>query len=145
MRDLYADSLKRQTPSPLNLTPLLDVMLLLLIFFLLTSTFVRPTIEVDLPGATHTTLSPEHQAEITLTLTREGQLLMDGIPVSMSELNTRLTEALMQDLNRPIRLQVDKNSRFGRFIAVMDTVKGTGATQLLIETNRTFTEENDDQ
>ena len=71
-----------------NLTPLIDMMFLLLIFFLLTSFLVRPSIPVALP---ETEIAEVHeQAEITITIFKDGRLLLNGNTISDERLATRL-------------------------------------------------------
>ena len=61
----------RGGPGP-NIMPLLDVMLLLLIFFLLASVFIQPTLNVDLPQATNSTQDFRHHKQITIVVTATG-------------------------------------------------------------------------
>ncbi|MFQ5881967.1 MAG: ExbD/TolR family protein [Candidatus Methylomirabilales bacterium] len=137
MLDVSPEPANAKATTSLNITPLVDVMLLLLIFFLLASTFIRPTFKVDLPGAAHSRLDPQRKQQITISLTREGRVFVDEVPVPLRELQGRLAEAIAQDRDRPVLLQTDKNCSFGFFVAAMDAAKGAGAEQLIIETTRT--------
>ncbi len=124
------------TSTHLNITPLMDVMFLLLIFFLLASTFIRPAFEVELPGAAHSQLHQERTQRITISVNRTGQILIDEMPIALSELQPHLAKVLRQDREKAVLLQADKQSAFGLFVAVMDAAKGAGATQFIIETIR---------
>jgi biopolymer transport protein ExbD len=136
MLDVSADY-TTTTPSSMNIMPLLDVMLLLLIFFLLASSFMRPTLQIDLPQAASSQVPPEPQRPIMVSLDRHGQITLDTVPMSMAQLKSSLVTALTSDRQRPVRLQADKHSAFGRFVAIMDAAKEAGAAQLLIETTTT--------
>jgi biopolymer transport protein ExbD len=117
-----------------SIMPLLDVMLLLLIFFLLTSIFVQPTLEVELPGAANSDPNIETHDRVAITVSREGEVLLNETPISLPDLQDHLTSVLAQDPKRPIVVRADQQSAFARFVSVMDAAKGAGATQIIIET-----------
>lgn len=124
-----------------SIMPLLDVMLLLLIFFLLTSIFVQPTLEVDLPGAANSDPNLETHDLVTITVSRDGELFLNHTPISLPDLQDYLTSALAQDPKRPIVVRADQQSAFARFVSVLDAAKGAGATQIIIETRTDVVEE----
>jgi biopolymer transport protein ExbD len=141
MLDLQASDAASETTSGPNIMPLVDVMLLLLIFFLLASVFARPTLEVDLPDTANSQLQPEQQQQLTFVLDRDGQVFLNKIPIAMTDVQPRITAALTQDPQTPIIVRADKACPFKHFVAVMDAAKGAGATQLVVETTRTRTGE----
>lgn len=145
MLDVGAELTNTQTALHLNMTPMIDVVFNLLIFFLLTLAFTRPTFEVDLPGAAHSRVEPEPKQQIIVFLTREGQVFIDEVPVPLEHLQSELEKGLAQDPKRPVVLQADRQSAFGIFIAVLDATKGAGADQLIIETTRLPAESGDGQ
>jgi len=116
--------------------PLLDVMLLLLIFFLLASVFIRPTLDVDLPQSTQRDpgLSPERQ--LIIVVTAAGDILVHQTPVPLSQLRAHLEVALAQDKTRQVIVRADQQSRFQSFVSVMDALRGAGVEQLMIETQQ---------
>jgi biopolymer transport protein ExbD len=118
------------------MTPMIDVVFNLLIFFLLTLAFTRPIFEVDLPGAAHSQLEQAPKQPLVVSLRREGEIFVDEAPVPLEHLPNHIEQALTQDPKRPVVLQADKQSLFGLFISVMDATKGAGADQLVIETTR---------
>jgi biopolymer transport protein ExbD len=124
-----------------SIMPLLDVMLLLLIFFLLTSIFVQPTLEVDLPGAAHSDPNLETHDLVTITVSRDGEVFLNQTPILLPDLQDHLTSALAQDPKRPIVVRADQQSAFARFVSVLDAAKGAGATQIVIETRTDIVEE----
>jgi biopolymer transport protein ExbD len=136
MLNLSADYPQSSTTTGLNLMPLMDVMMLLLIFFLLASVFARPTLEVDLPAAAHSRPEPERNQQLTISLNREGKIFVNRMPVPLDELPERITQALTRDRNTPVVVRADKECAFAHFVAVMDAAKGAGAAQLIVETTR---------
>ncbi len=127
----------RETPQAglgNSIMPLLDVMLLLLIFFLLTSIFVQPTLEVDLPDAANSSANLEIDDLVTITVSRTGEVRLNNDLVLLVDLQAQLVLALADKPARPIVIRADQQSAFARFVAVMDAAKGAGATQIMIET-----------
>ncbi len=123
----------RGGPAP-NIMPLLDVMLLLLIFFLLASVFIQPTLSVDLPQAAHSTQDFSHHKQLTIVVTATGEIRVNNAPVPLGQLQDHIVTAMAQNPDLPILVRADKQSVFEHFVAVMDAVKGAGAAKLIIET-----------
>jgi biopolymer transport protein ExbD len=134
MLDISSEHAKTRGGLGLNIMPLLDVMLLLLIFFLLASVFIQPTLSVDLPQAAHSTQDFRHPKQITIVVTASGDVLVNNTPVQRPQLQDYLTTAVAQNPDLPILVRADKQSVFEHFVAVMDAVKGAGAAELIIET-----------
>ncbi|ETW95648.1 MAG: hypothetical protein ETSY1_29710 [Candidatus Entotheonella factor] len=117
-----------------SLMPLLDVMLLLLIFFLLASVFAQPTLEVDLPEAAHSESSVEQNDILSISVSPDGEVFINKTPVPLADLQGHIEAALSRDAEMPVMVRADKQSAFEHFVNVMDAVKGAGAKQLIIET-----------
>lgn len=145
MLDIGSDPPSTETVLDLNMTPMIDVVFNLLIFFLLTLAFTRPIFDVDLPGATHSHVEPEPKEEIAISLTREGQIIVGETAVPLEQLQHRIEAMLAQNPQRLVRLQADRQSQFGLFVAVMDAAKDAGSAQLIIETTRSTREGGDGQ
>jgi biopolymer transport protein ExbD len=134
MLDISTEHTKSRGGPTLNIMPLLDVMLLLLIFFLLASVFIRPTLSVDLPQAANSTQDFNHHRQLTIVVTAAGEILVNNTPVPLPQLQHHLATAVAQNPDLPILVRADKQSVFEHFVAVMDAVKGAGAAELIIET-----------
>jgi biopolymer transport protein ExbD len=143
MLNVGAELTNTERALNLNMTPMIDVVFNLLIFFLLTLAFTRPIFEIDLPGAAHSHIDPEPKQPIIVRLTRDGQIFVDEASVPLERLQRQIAHALAQDPQRPVVLQADKQSPFGGFIGVMDAAKGAGTAHLVIETTRTAGENSD--
>ncbi len=136
MLNLSEEQARRGGASGPSLMPLLDVMLLLLIFFLLASVFVQPTLEVDLPDAAHSESDPPQNDLLTISVSSDGDVFINKQFVPLEQLQGRIEAAVAADPEVPVMVRADEQSAFRYFVSVMDAVKGAGAVQLTIETQR---------
>jgi len=107
-----------------NLTPLIDMMFLLLIFFLLTSFLVRPLIPVDLPETE--TAQVDEQSDIVITLFENGSILLNGDEVNTETLGRRLNRLHLMRRTEEVVIQADKNVVFERVVEIMDISNKSG-------------------
>ncbi len=118
----------------LNLTPLMDIMFLLVIFFAVSTTFkVFPGISVDLPGA-HSETIKEEPKSVTVTLTSEGKIYLEGKPVEMGSVLDLLRERQKDSPVSLFILEADKAVAYGQVVALMDAAKQAGIMRLAIST-----------
>jgi len=116
-----------------NAIGLTDIVMLLLIFFLLSSTFIlQPGIKVDLPEAQVT--ETVDQETLTVTIPLSGGVYLNDQPVSLAELPARLMQELAQGAQKDIILRADEDIPFRRAVEVMDIAKRVGAARFLIAT-----------
>lgn len=120
--------------SLLNLTPLIDVVFVVLILFIL----VAPMVEVDkVQLASHTTDSPLPTASpqaspITLYVRADNSIWMNNTPLSLTELLLRLKQARAQHPGKIPQVFHDKKAQFGTYQAVKDTLESAGFTEMEI-------------
>lgn len=96
--------------AEINVTPLVDVMLVLLIIFLVTAPLVTRPITLDLPQRTSTPTPPrEPPPPIQLRLDASGQLFWNASPLPLAELQPRLREAMAEAAGNPPELRIDAN------------------------------------
>ncbi len=114
-------SSKYTTLSEINVTPLVDVMLVLLIVFMITAPLLKSGMKVNLPQSVAKEIDPSH-AEL-ITITREGALFWDNEPISLEILRDRLEKRKAAGRLKPILVQGDKDVQYGRVIEVMDIIK----------------------
>ena len=117
--------------SGINVTPLVDITLVLLIIFMVTATFVvKQTIEVDLPRAA----SGGETVGVTLALVldREGALYLDGTPADPAAPRAALRAALAKDRDAKAGISADKSVSHGQVVEVIDLVKSEGLTRFAI-------------
>ncbi len=130
------ERLKRRTAiekGQLDLAPLIDVVFLLLIFFMLTSNFVlQPGVKVNLPKAiTSEVINTE---SITVTVTAQDLLFLNDEPITVNELTNTLKEAARQ--GKSLLLRADTQSSLGRVVEIWDICRDLGITQINIATNQ---------
>ena len=117
----------------LSITPLVDTMLVLLIFVLLLGAFaIQPGIRVRLPEAASKEEEPKQ--DLVLILTRDDRLYLNDDPLQLPELAARLQERLRGRLDGVVVIKADKEVLHGRVVEVMDIAKGAGAVRLAIAT-----------
>lgn len=124
---------KRRHPVIPNLLPLIDVILLLLIFFMISSTFVvQPGIRINLPKAS---LAERKEIEdVTLILTENEILYLNNEKVAFSNLWGKLVDAFRRRPDFMLVIKADKEVPHGRVVEVMDIAKQAGVSRLAIAT-----------
>ena len=118
----------RRTPmAEINVTPLVDVMLVLLIIFMVTAPLLKAGVPVELPESRAKAVSEEKQ-QITISVARDGQLYLDNDPVAPGELADRLegVEAGPDGKKPLVMLRGDKANDWGRMMAVMGELNRAG-------------------
>jgi len=116
----------RSVLSEINVTPLVDVMLVLLIIFMVTAPLLQQGIDVNLPKAKGKDLPTEER--ITLVIKRDGKIYMNDNPVSISDMRKRLQA--ISKLNPNVFLKADRDISYGLVVQVMGEVKEAGIEKL---------------
>ncbi|WP_223638478.1 biopolymer transporter ExbD [Corallococcus sp. EGB] len=117
--------------SGINVTPLVDVVLVLLIIFMVTANFiVRETVEVDLPRAANG--GETVQGLVNVVLDKEGKLYFDGAEVTEADLSRRVTEAVAKDKDTRAIISADQTLAYGRVMRLIDVVKGQGIAKFAL-------------
>lgn len=133
---------RKVSESPrVELTPMIDVVFLLLIFFMISTTFIeRPGVHIDLPEGGTQQVATE-QKEVEVYLTEEGDLFLQQQLISLSELNDHLV-GLGAEITREMTflLMADKSARHGWVIEVMEIARRNGFIRLAIATDKTVDE-----
>ncbi|WP_428605200.1 ExbD/TolR family protein [Sedimenticola sp.] len=127
---------RRHSNVVLNLTPLIDIVFLLLVFFMLTAHFIEEErIDIQLPQASSS--DPlENDQYVTVVLTPDGQLLVDGNKTSLNELTEVLRGALHAPGKQYVRLKGDRQANFGKAVQIIDAARLAGADALDIQTEK---------
>ncbi len=129
---------RRGIIAEINVTPLVDIMLVLLIIFMLTAQLImRQAIEIDLPKAAQaTTVKP---TTLSITLAADGSLSLDNTRVGAAELRAGIAKAVAADPAHPPQAMIaaDKRVAHGRVVWVLDLVKSLGVTSFAIEIDPT--------
>jgi biopolymer transport protein ExbD len=129
---MAATARRRGLITDINVTPLVDIMLVLLIIFMLTAHLIaKQAIEVQLPKAAQST--EVEATTLAVTLTREGRMLLDGVETSPAGLRAAVQAAVAKDAKAQVIIAGDKNVSHGRVVWVLDVVKSLGVTQFAIQ------------
>ena len=117
----------------IDIAPLIDIIFQLLIFFMLTSSFImQPGIKINLPKAV-TSEAVKHQ-NIEVLVTQESVIYLNGKVVTMRELNSFFKQAAKR--GQVILIKADKRASLGRVVEVWDMARDLGITQINIATNQ---------
>jgi biopolymer transport protein ExbD len=123
---------RRGIIAEINVTPLVDIMLVLLIIFMLTAHLIaRQAIEIELPRASQSTAPPP--TTLAITLKADGALFLNDKPVTPSALREAIRAAVAHDPKTQAIVAGDKRVSHGRVVWVLDTVKSLGITQFAIQ------------
>jgi biopolymer transport protein ExbD len=116
----------------INVTPLVDVVLVLLIIFMVTATYVvKEAIEVDLPRAASggETVGPT----LAFAIDREGTLFLDGAPATTEEAREAVRAAVARSVDARAVISADRAVSHGRVVEIIDLVKREGLTRFAID------------
>jgi len=119
----------------IEITPLIDVIFQLLIFFLLTTSFITErALDVELPEADSQAESRKRISIVAVSITRDGQVAHDGVPVTLEALGRVFRRASAEDSERVVVIRGDHAVTHGRVVQVMDLARLHGLTKLAIAT-----------
>jgi biopolymer transport protein ExbD/biopolymer transport protein TolR len=122
----------RTTLAEINITPLVDVVLVLLVIFMITEPVLQSGIEVNVPKTR--TVEQITEQRMVVTIDRNQNVYLNDQPVNIHDLPKRLHQAGVDPAHQAIYLRSDERVRFGAFAAVMDAVKQSGITNVSIVT-----------
>ncbi len=123
----------RSRDSILDITPMIDVVFLLLLFYMLTSSFSTDSaVSLDLPsGGTRMDVQPER---MLISMDRHGNLFVDGLPCLQRELRKQLKTRLEKNSDLYVRLEMDRKLPVEQLVRVVDRLKEAGVRNLDIGT-----------
>lgn len=116
--------------SDINVTPLVDVMLVLLIIFMITAPMMTQGLDVNLPETTDKALMQKDKEPITVTIDKDKNISLGKITVTLAMLGDQLGKENEETKKNPIFLRADENVPYGAVVNVMDTIKKAGFDKL---------------
>ena len=132
-----SNSRSRTLMSDINVTPFVDVMLVLLIVFMVTAPMLTVGVPVNLPDSNADSL-PDDKEPLTLTINSKGEIFIQKTKVGFSELVPKLLAIAKNRTDTRIYVRGDKNIDYGRVMEVMGKLSGSGFSKvaLISETKR---------
>ncbi len=119
----------------IDVTPMLDVVFILLIFFIVTASFVKETgIEIKRPSAVST--QTKHQASILVAINEDGDIWIDKMQVDIRTVRAHIERLRAQNPQGDVVVQADKNSKTGLLVKVMDAAREAGVEHVSIASDR---------
>ena len=115
--------------AEINVTPLVDVMLVLLIIFMVTAPMMSQGVDVDLPETTAKPL-PQKEKPIIISINRKGVITIDRIKVNRRLLRQKLAKLSAKSKDRPVFLNADKKVAYGEVVKIMADIKNSGFNKL---------------
>ena len=112
--------------SDINVTPLVDVMLVLLIIMMIVAPLLQKGADVRLPLAANTAEKPETQDQTVVAVDRSDRYFLNGLPVRKEELRQRVEEVLENKKERIILIKADEEARYGAVMDAMDELRASG-------------------
>lgn len=120
----------QQAPmSDINMVPLIDVMLVLLIIFMITAPLLTHSVKIDLPTAS-SEISNEEPETITLAINEEGVMFWNNEIISHEQLTVRLADAAAQDNQPELHLRADRDTRYQLLAEVMSQARQAGIQKM---------------
>ena len=124
------NSQHHQMPTAeINMTPLVDVMLVLLIIFIITAPLMTHSVPVDLPRAASTP-TPEKPMTLQVSINAENQIFVGSEAVDRGILETKFREAVAKDANVEMHLKADRSTRYETVAEAMSAARRAGLTKI---------------
>jgi biopolymer transport protein TolR len=109
--------------ADINVTPLVDVMLVLLIIMMLVAPMLQKGVDVRLPEASNSSDKPETQNQTVLAVTADKRFYVNGLQVSENELLSRLQTALEEKKEKIVLIKADVDAPYGSVMTIMDKLR----------------------
>lgn len=116
--------------SQINVTPLVDVMLVLLVIFMVTAPILQQGVSVDLPQVETGPMTGEQEDQLVVAVTREGAIHLNDTPLELETLQTKLAAIVQERPGRTVYLRADRDVVYGKVVEVMAAVRRAGVVKL---------------
>ena len=122
--------------SQINVTPLADVMLVLLIIVMLIAPLLQAGVAVALPEAANTVEKPDNDAQTVLHVDASGRFYVDNVPTDENQLLASVQRALDRKLERIVLIKADQGARYAEVMDVLDRLQRAGIEDIGLVTER---------
>ena len=112
--------------SDINVTPLVDVMLVLLIIMMLVAPMLQKGVDVTLPKAANTTDKPETQGQTVVGIQANKQIFLNSVPVRPSDLGSRVSDLMETQSEKVVLIKADEDVDYGTVMETMDNLRAAG-------------------
>lgn len=126
---------RRSFNAEINVTPMVDVMLVLLIIFMITATALQRGVEVNLPKAATSNLSVPKTTPLLVTVTSDARVFISESEIEVDELTAKLLAIAEEGYEERIFLQGDTDAAYGEVLGVMTQMKNAGFTNIALVTD----------
>lgn len=121
----------RRSIKTIDIAPLVDIVFLLLVFFMVSADFMKPVLRLALPKLK--TEDNLQKLDIIIALDREGRITLNRERIKLANLEAALEELILKKKQKEIIFRGDNQAFFGRFTQIMDAAKSAGAESFSIE------------
>lgn len=121
--------------SEINVTPLVDVMLVLLVIFMVVTPMLRLELPIEVPSATTAREVASADQRLTISVGADGTIHLDGAPIQRENLGAALTAALAGRTDEAVFLEADKAAAYASVVEVMDVARAAGVNRLGVVTS----------
>jgi biopolymer transport protein TolR len=115
--------------SQINVTPLVDVMLVLLVIFMVTAPMMQQGVQVNLPKA-ETKALPSPEESVVVSIERSGKVFINAAEIPASDLRTKLSDMFASRTKKEVFLKADTDVPYGEVVKTMAEIKGAGIERL---------------
>lgn len=119
----------RAVMAEINVTPLVDVMLVLLVIFMVTAPMMQQGVQVNLPKADTKAMTPAEEA-VVVSIDKNGKLFIDKEEIPAGDLRKRISAMFVTRAKKEVFLKADSGVSYGEVIRVMADIKGAGIERL---------------
>jgi len=123
---------REEEDAAIDMTPMLDIVFIMLIFFIVTTSFVKEAgIQVDKPEANNSTTPPKN-SNIFIAINENGDIWMDKRMVDVERVQANLEKMLAEQPTEAVIVQADKEAKHGKVMKVMDQIKAAGIDKIVV-------------
>ena len=122
--------------SDINVTPLVDVMLVLLIIMMLVAPMLQKGVDVKLPSASNTTDKPDTQGQTVVGIQANKQVYLNSVPVRQSDLASRVGDAVAKQTEKVVLIKADEDVDYATVMETMDNLRSAGIEDMGLITER---------